>query len=39
MNIPGKATGNWQWRLEEKALTKKLAAQLSHQTQTFNRLH
>jgi 4-alpha-glucanotransferase len=39
MNIPGKATGNWQWRLEENALTKKLAAKLSHETKTFNRLH
>jgi 4-alpha-glucanotransferase len=38
MNIPGTASGNWQWRLEEKALTKKLAAKLSHETQTFNRL-
>jgi 4-alpha-glucanotransferase len=24
MNIPGKASGNWQWRLEENALSKKL---------------
>jgi 4-alpha-glucanotransferase len=38
MNIPGTASGNWQWRLEEKALTKKLAAKLSDETQTFNRL-
>jgi 4-alpha-glucanotransferase len=37
MNIPGTASGNWQWRLEEKALTKKLAAKLNHETQTFNR--
>jgi 4-alpha-glucanotransferase len=37
MNIPGKATGNRQWRLEDNALSKKLAAKLSHETQTFNR--
>ena len=38
MNIPGKASGNWKWRLAENALTKKLAAKLSHEAQTFNRL-
>jgi 4-alpha-glucanotransferase len=38
MNIPGTASGNWQWRMEENALSKKLAAKLSHETQTFNRL-
>ena len=37
-NVPGKATGNWQWRMEQKSLTKKLAMQLSTETQTFNRL-
>jgi 4-alpha-glucanotransferase len=37
MNIPGKASGNWLWRLEENALSKKLAAKLRHETQTFNR--
>ena len=37
MNIPGKASGNWQWRLAENALSKKLAAKLSHETHTFGR--
>jgi 4-alpha-glucanotransferase len=37
-NVPAKATGNWQWRMEQKSLTKKLAMQLSTETQTFNRL-
>ena len=38
MNVPGTASGNWQWRLEQNALTKKLAAKLSHATQTFHRI-
>ncbi len=38
MNVPGTASGNWQWRMQENALTKKLAAKLSNETQTFNRL-
>jgi 4-alpha-glucanotransferase len=38
MNIPGKATGNWRWRLKENALSGKLAAKMKHTTQTFNRL-
>ena len=38
MNVPGKATGNWQWRLEDKSLTKKLIKRLRKETQTFNRL-
>jgi 4-alpha-glucanotransferase len=38
MNIPGTASGNWQWRMAENALSNKLAAKLSHETQTFNRL-
>jgi 4-alpha-glucanotransferase len=38
MNIPGKATGNWQWRLTAKALSAKLAAKLKHATQAFDRL-
>jgi 4-alpha-glucanotransferase len=38
MNIPGTASGNWQWRMKENALSNKLAAKLSHETQTFNRL-
>jgi 4-alpha-glucanotransferase len=36
-NVPAKATGNWQWRMEQKSFTKKLAMQLSTETQTFNR--
>jgi 4-alpha-glucanotransferase len=38
MNIPGEAAGNWQWRLEDKSLTKKLIKRLRKETQTFNRL-
>ncbi len=38
MNIPGKPTGNWQWRMAEGALTERLAARLRKETQTFNRL-
>jgi 4-alpha-glucanotransferase len=38
MNVPGKATGNWQWRMEGKSLTKKLIKRLRNETQTFNRL-
>ena len=37
MNIPGKASGSWQWRLAQNALTKKLTAKLRHETQIFNR--
>jgi 4-alpha-glucanotransferase len=38
MNVPGKPTGNWQWRMAEGALTRKLAAKLHKATQTFSRL-
>lgn len=38
MNIPGEAAGNWQWRLEDKSLTKKLIKRLRKETQTSNRL-
>ena len=38
MNVPGTATGNWQWRVEQKKLTKELAMKLSKETQTFHRL-
>ena len=38
MNIPGKATGNWQWRMADNTLTGRLAAKLGHMTKTFNRL-
>ena len=38
MNIPGKPTGNWQWRLEERALNDKLAARLRKATETFGRV-
>ena len=36
-NVPGTGTGNWQWRMEQKSLTKELAMKLSKETQTFNR--
>ncbi len=38
MNIPGKATGNWQWRMAANALTARLAAKLRHTTEIFSRL-
>jgi 4-alpha-glucanotransferase len=38
MNVPGTATGNWQWRVAENSLTEKLAQRLSKETQTFYRL-
>ncbi len=38
MNVPGKPTGNWQWRMPEGALTKRLAARLRKETQIFSRL-
>ena len=38
MNIPGKATGNWRWRLAANQLTGSLAAKLHHTTRIFNRL-
>jgi 4-alpha-glucanotransferase len=37
-NVPGKAAGNWQWRMEDNSLTKKLIKRLRKETQTFNRL-
>ena len=37
MNVPGTATGNWQWRVAENSLTEKLAKRLSKETQTFYR--
>ena len=36
-NVPGTATGNWQWRMGENSLTEKLATRLSKETQTFYR--
>ena len=38
MNVPGTATGNWQWRVAENSLTEKLAKRLYKETQTFYRL-
>jgi 4-alpha-glucanotransferase len=38
MNVPGKAAGNWQWRMEDDSLTKKLTTRLRKETQTFNRI-
>jgi 4-alpha-glucanotransferase len=37
MNIPGKAAGNWRWRLEDKALTAGLANKLRRATWAFGR--
>ncbi len=37
MNIPGKANGNWRWRLVDKALTARRAHQLRRVTQLFGR--
>lgn len=37
MNIPGKAAGNWRWRLEARALTTRLAGKLRRMTQAFGR--
>ncbi len=37
MNIPGQATGNWRWRLEDQALTARLAAKLRRVTRVCGR--
>ncbi|MDJ0853794.1 MAG: 4-alpha-glucanotransferase [Desulfobacterales bacterium] len=37
MNIPGTATGNWRWRLADKALTARLAHKLRRATRVFGR--
>ena len=28
MNVPSAATGNWSWRVDQRALTKEVAAKL-----------
>jgi len=37
MNFPGTAEGNWEWRLEEGALTPKIAERLRLLTETYGR--
>ena len=37
MNTPGRATGNWSWRLEEGALTAELCTRLRETTDTYGR--
>jgi len=37
MNRPGIATGNWRWRLDERALTSALARRLHELTLTYGR--
>jgi 4-alpha-glucanotransferase len=37
MNYPGRAEGNWTWRMDEGALTPALAARLSEMTGTYGR--
>jgi 4-alpha-glucanotransferase len=37
MNTPGKAEGNWEWRLRERDLTPKLAQTLRRHTQIYGR--
>ena len=38
MNTPGRATGNWSWRLRPGALTAELRARLRESTATYGRL-
>lgn len=38
MNTPGRATGNWAWRVDERALTPELAARLRAVTAGSGRL-
>ena len=38
MNVPGKAHGNWRWRMLPGAANKKLAGKLYEYTATFRRL-
>jgi len=37
MNIPSISGGNWQWRMNKKALTKKLAEKIADITRTYGR--
>lgn len=38
MNTPGNPEGNWQWRLQDTALSAKLAQKLRHYTQIYRRM-
>jgi 4-alpha-glucanotransferase len=38
MNTPGRAEGNWSWRLEPGRLTKGLAAKLRAETERAGRV-
>ena len=38
MNVPGRAYGNWRWRMLPGAATKKLAKKLHGYTETYRRL-
>ena len=38
MNLPGTASGNWQWRMKPGSLTRDLAAKLYKYTKTYRRL-
>lgn len=38
MNLPGTAQGNWEWRVNERALTAKLARRLSSFAQIYGRV-
>jgi 4-alpha-glucanotransferase len=37
MNLPGKAEGNWQWRLQDGQLTPELLDRLADLTELYNR--
>ena len=37
MNTPGTASGNWNWRFQKNALTKKLAKRLKKLSQLYGR--
>ena len=37
MNVPGKAGGNWQWRMTDQALSPELATGLRHFTREYHR--
>jgi 4-alpha-glucanotransferase len=38
MNTPGRAAGNWRWRLTPAALTQEISQRLLHLTKLYNRL-
>ena len=37
MNLPGTTEGNWQWQMEEGALTSSLATELRHLVETYRK--